>query len=58
MTEDYFIDQAIHREDLRGTRSEPTYSGVLSFMRSKYTWELDSIFQYEMSLDLNYFRKN
>ena len=43
MTEDYFIDQAIHRKDLRGTRTEPTYSGVLSFMRRKYTWDLDGV---------------
>ena len=43
MTEDYFIDQAIHREDLRGTRVEPTYSGVLSFMRRKYTRTLEGV---------------
>ncbi len=43
MTDDYFIDQAIHREDLRGTRSEPTYSGVLSFMRRKYTCDLAGV---------------
>ena len=43
MTEDYFIDQAIHRDDLRGTRVEPTYSGVLSFMRRKYTRTLEGV---------------
>ena len=43
MNEDYFIDQAIHREDLRGTRAEPTYSGVLSFMRRKYTRNLEGV---------------
>ena len=43
MTEDYFIDQAIHREDLRGTQAEPTYSGVLSFMRRKYTRNLEGV---------------
>lgn len=34
------IDQAVHRETLRGTRSEPTYSGALSFMRRKYARDL------------------
>lgn len=43
MTEDYFTDQAIHREDLHGTRSEPMYSGVLSFMRRKYTRNLEGV---------------
>lgn len=37
------IDQAVHRETLRGTRSEPTYSGALSFMRRKYARELASV---------------
>jgi len=31
------IDSAIHRENLRGRESEPTYAGALSFMRRKYT---------------------
>ena len=43
MTEETFIDQAIHREDLYGTRIEPTYSGVLSFMRRKYSRDLDGV---------------
>lgn len=38
-----FIDQAVHRETLRGTRSEPTYSGALSFMRRKYARELAGV---------------
>ncbi len=37
------IDQAVHRETLRGTRSEPTYSGALSFMRRKYARELAGV---------------
>ena len=37
------IDQAVHRETLRGTRSEPTYSGTLSFMRRKYARELAGV---------------
>ena len=43
MTEETFIDQAVHREDLYGTRIEPTYSGVLSFMRRKYSRDLDGV---------------
>ena len=42
MTEGW-IDQAVHRETLRGTRSEPTYSGALSFMRRKYARELAGV---------------
>lgn len=37
------IDQAVHRETLRGTQSEPTYSGALSFMRRKYARELAGV---------------
>ena len=37
------IDQAVHRETLRGTRSEPTYSGALSFMRRKYARDLAGV---------------
>lgn len=33
-------DHAITREDLRGTTPEPTYAGVLSFMRRKYSKEV------------------
>ena len=33
-------DNAITRESLYGTTPEPTYSGVLSFMRRKYTKDL------------------
>lgn len=36
-------DQAFIREDLRGTRSEPTYAGALSFMRRRYTRDLDGV---------------
>lgn len=43
MTEEYHIDQAVHRDDLYGTRLEPTYSDVLSFMRRKYTRTLDGL---------------
>jgi len=38
--DDYQIDQAIARKGLHGTYDEPTYSGVLSFMRRKYTKDL------------------
>jgi agmatinase len=34
------IDQAITRQSPYGTHAEPTYSGVLSFLRRKYTKEL------------------
>ena len=43
MTEKTHIDQAVHRDDLYGTRIEPTYSGALSFMRRKYTRNLDGV---------------
>jgi agmatinase len=36
-------DHAITREDLRGTTAEPTYGGVVSFMRRKYTRELEGV---------------
>lgn len=37
------IDQAIHRDDVHGTETEPTYSGGLSFTRRKYTRELRGV---------------
>jgi len=36
-------DYAITRDDLRGTTAEPTYGGVASFMRRKYTRELEGV---------------
>lgn len=36
-------DQALLRSDVRGTHSEPTYAGALSFMRRKYTRDLDGV---------------
>ncbi|HLT90900.1 MAG TPA: agmatinase [Woeseiaceae bacterium] len=36
-------DQAFLRESVHGTRSEPTYSGALSFMRRKYTRDLEGV---------------
>ncbi len=36
-------DNAFTRDDLHGTVSEPTYAGALSFMRRKYTRELDGV---------------
>jgi agmatinase len=36
-------DQAILRENLYGTVYEPTYSGALSFMRRKYTRDLEGV---------------
>ncbi|NKB36431.1 MAG: agmatinase [Gammaproteobacteria bacterium] len=33
-------DQAVYREDLYGTHAEVTYSGILSFLRRKYTHDL------------------
>lgn len=36
------IDQGVFREDLQGTQGEPTYSGVLSFMRRKYSHDLSN----------------
>lgn len=37
------IDNAIRRESLYGTTAEPTFAGVTSFMRRKYTQELDGV---------------
>ena len=37
------IDNAITRESLYGTTAEPTFAGALSFMRRKYTRELDGV---------------
>jgi agmatinase len=37
------IDQAFTREAPYGTASEPTYSGVLSFLRRRYTKDLDGV---------------
>ena len=36
-------DNAITRESLYGTTPEPTYAGALSFMRRKYTRELEGV---------------
>jgi agmatinase len=36
-------DYAIHRDNLYGTSSEPTYAGALSFMRRKYGRDLDGV---------------
>ena len=36
-------DHAIRRESLYGTSPEPTYAGAVSFMRSKYTRDLDGV---------------
>jgi agmatinase len=36
-------DHAILRQSLRGTVSEPTYAGALSFMRRKYTRDLEGV---------------
>ena len=36
-------DNAITRESLYGTTPEPTYAGALSFMRRKYTRDLDGV---------------
>ncbi len=37
------VDSGMRRDDLRGIRPEPTYGGVLSFGRRKYTKELDGV---------------
>jgi len=37
------IDLAVNRESLYGTIVEPTYSGVTSFMRRKYTRDLSGV---------------
>ena len=34
-------DHAILRRDLYGTTPEPTYAGALSFMRRKYSRDLE-----------------
>jgi agmatinase len=36
-------DHAITRDDLYGTMPEPTYGGVTSFMRRKYTKDMDGV---------------
>lgn len=36
-------DRAITREDLYGTKPEPTYAGAMSFMRRKYTRDLSGV---------------
>ena len=36
-------DYAITRDDLHGTTAEPAYAGVTSFMRRKYTRDLDGV---------------
>ncbi len=36
-------DHAITREDLRGTTPEPTYGGVTSFMRRKYSKDMTGV---------------
>ena len=36
-------DNAIYRDSLYGTLSEPTYAGALSFMRRKYSRDLDGV---------------
>ena len=36
-------DYALLREDLKGTTPEPTFAGVTSFMRRKYTRDLDGV---------------
>ncbi|MEQ8205936.1 MAG: arginase family protein, partial [Woeseia sp.] len=36
-------DHAILRSDLYGTTPEPTYAGALSFMRRKYTRDLEGV---------------
>ena len=36
-------DNAVFRDSLYGTNPEPTYGGALSFMRRKYTRELDGV---------------
>ena len=43
MTDKHAGDHAILREDLYGTTPEPTYAGTLSFMRRKYTRDLNGV---------------
>jgi len=40
---DSINDNAIHRESLYGTTPEPAYAGVTSFMRRKYTRDLEGV---------------
>jgi agmatinase len=37
------VDQAFTRESPYGTRAEPTFSGALSFLRRRYTKDLDGV---------------
>ncbi len=37
------VDGAITKKELRGTETEPTYGGVLSFARRRYTKDLDGV---------------
>lgn len=37
------IDQAVQRESLHGTQAEPTYSGVTSFLRRRYSKCLEGV---------------
>lgn len=37
------VDQAFRRGDTHGTHSEPTYSGALSFMRRRYSRDLEGV---------------
>jgi agmatinase len=39
----YDSDHAITRESLYGTTAEPTYAGITSFMRRRYTKDLDGV---------------
>lgn len=43
MTDKHAGDHAILRDKLHGTTPEPTYAGALSFMRRKYTRDLDGV---------------
>ena len=43
MTDKHSGDHAILRRDLYGTTAEPTYAGATSFMRRKYTRDLDGV---------------
>ena len=43
MTDKHSGDNALLRESLYGTTPEPTYAGVTSFMRRKYTQDLDGV---------------
>ena len=36
-------DQAITRDSLYGTAAEPTYAGITSFMRRRYTRDLRGV---------------